>query len=147
MGMNTFRVHCGKRSSKVLDIIPSRKKRINMVNLSSLVAFVAVVGETTVLAFPRVSMKPVMGIVNGVNKRVLEETVSGLSTWDTEGKTEHDHIVKKVKQFGEFYDANTMVREEVSEKPDGMIQVLAIYRMKDVPAATVESVKGAKVVK
>ena len=116
-----------------------------MVNLSSLVAFVAVVGETTVLAFPRVSMKPVMGIVNGVTKRVLEETVSGLSTWDTEGKTEHDAIVKKVKQFGEFYDPTTMIREEVSEKPEGMIQVLAIYRMKD--AAPAENVKGAKVVK
>jgi hypothetical protein len=113
-----------------------------MVNLSSLVAFVAVVGDTTVLAFPRVSLKPV--IING--RRYMEETVGGLSTWDTEGKTEHEALCKKVKQFNEFYSPETMERAEVNEKPDGMIQVIAVYRMKEAPVST-ESVKGAKVVK
>jgi hypothetical protein len=122
-----------------------------MVSLSGLVGFVAIVGESTILAFPRVTLKPINVEVKGKMMRLMEPTVGGLSTWDTEGKTDHDALVKKVKQFGEFFDPSIMVREEVTEKPDGMVNVVAVYRYKgeeyNTPEKPAETVKGAKVVK
>lgn len=130
-----------------------------MVNLSGLVAFVAVVGDNTVLAFPRVTLKPINVEVKGKMMRLMEPTIGGLSTWDTEGKTDHETLVKKVKQFGEFFDPTTMIRSEVSEKPEGMVNIVATYRYKtdeeltaektsDKPAEKpADTVKGAKGIK